>query len=90
MTDAHGGIGPELRKKREERGAFGAVAAAFMQDYAKDHMFRKQLVPMRRSSSRPRQRRLIEGDAQFRAAVYRAAGACRPCAFSNSFLSAYF
>jgi integrase len=40
MTDAHGGIGPELRKKREEKGTFGAVAAAFMQDYAKDHRTR--------------------------------------------------
>ena len=32
MTDAHGGIGPEVRKKREEKGTFGAVAAAFMQE----------------------------------------------------------
>jgi integrase len=40
MTDAHGGIGPEVRKKREEKGTFGAVAAAFMQDYAKDHRTR--------------------------------------------------
>ena len=36
MADAHGGIGPELRKKRDEKGTFGAVAATFMQDYAKD------------------------------------------------------
>src|SRR5262249_4719783 len=42
MIDAHGGIGPELRKKREERGTFGAVAAAFMQDYAKDHRTRRE------------------------------------------------
>jgi hypothetical protein len=40
MADAHAGIGPELRKKREEKGTFGAVAAAFMQDYAKDHRTR--------------------------------------------------
>jgi integrase len=42
MVDAHGGIGPELRKKREEKGTFGAVANAFMQDYAKDHRTRKE------------------------------------------------
>jgi integrase len=34
MADAHAGIGPELRKKREEKGTFGAVAAAFVQDHA--------------------------------------------------------
>jgi integrase len=42
MADAHGGIGPELRKKRDEKGTFGAVAQAFMQDYAKDHRTRKE------------------------------------------------
>src|SRR5215471_360121 len=25
MSDAHAGVGPELRKKREEKGTFGAV-----------------------------------------------------------------
>jgi hypothetical protein len=30
MSDAHAGIGPEVRKKREERGTFGAVAESFM------------------------------------------------------------
>ena len=42
MADAHAGIGPEVRKKREEKGTFGAVAAAFMQDYAKDHRTRRE------------------------------------------------
>jgi integrase len=42
MADAHGGIGPELRKKRDEKGTFGAVAQAFMLDYAKDHRTRKE------------------------------------------------
>ena len=37
ISDAHGGIGPELRQRREERGTFGAVAAAFMQDFAHSH-----------------------------------------------------
>ena len=37
MADAQAGVGPELRKKREEAGTFGAVAAAFMQDYAHSH-----------------------------------------------------
>ena len=41
-ADAHAGIGPEVRKKREEKGTFGAVAAAFMQDYAKDHRTRRE------------------------------------------------
>jgi hypothetical protein len=31
-ADAHAGVGPEVRKKREEKGTFGAVAAAFMQE----------------------------------------------------------
>src|SRR5262249_758267 len=43
MSDAHAGIGPELRKKREEKGTFGAVAAAFMTDFAKNHKSRYQM-----------------------------------------------
>jgi integrase len=43
MADAHGGIGPEVRKKRDEKGTFGAVAATFMQDYAKNHRTRDQM-----------------------------------------------
>jgi hypothetical protein len=35
IADAQGGIGPEVRKKREEKGTFGAVTEAFMQDHAK-------------------------------------------------------
>ena len=37
IADAHAGVGPELRKKREEKGTFGAVAAAFMRDFAHSH-----------------------------------------------------
>jgi len=43
MSDAHAGIGPEVRKKREERGTFGAVAESFMQDYAKNHRTRDEM-----------------------------------------------
>ena len=43
VADAHAGIGPEVRKKREERGTFGAVAAAFMTDYAKEHRTRAEM-----------------------------------------------
>jgi integrase len=42
VADAQAGIGPELRKKREQRGTFGAVAHAFMQDYANSHRTRKE------------------------------------------------
>ena len=41
--DAQGGIGPEIRKKREEKGTFGAVADAFMQDFAHSHRTRKEM-----------------------------------------------
>ena len=34
MADAHAGIAPEVRRKRDERKTFGAVAEAFMHDYA--------------------------------------------------------
>ena len=43
MADAQAGVGPELRKKREEKGTFGAVAAAFMQDFAKNHRTRDEM-----------------------------------------------
>ena len=43
LADAQAGIGPEQRKRREEAGTFGAVAAAFMQDYAKDHRTRDEM-----------------------------------------------
>jgi integrase len=43
VGDAHAGIGPEARKKREERGTFGAVAEAFMQDYASKHRTRDEM-----------------------------------------------
>ena len=43
MADAQAGIGPELRKKREEAGTFGAVAAVFMQDFAHSHRTRDEM-----------------------------------------------
>ena len=43
MADAQAGVGPELRKKREEAGTFGAVAAAFMQDFAHSHRTRDEM-----------------------------------------------
>ena len=43
IADAQGGVGPELRKKREERGTFGAVAAAFMTDFAHSHRTRDEM-----------------------------------------------
>jgi integrase len=46
IADAQGGIGPELKKKREEKGTFGAVAAAFMHDYAAHHRTRDQMQRM--------------------------------------------
>jgi integrase len=36
IADAQTGISPEVRKKRTERGTFGAVTDAFMADYAKN------------------------------------------------------
>ncbi len=50
MADAQGGIGPEVRRKRDEKGTFGAVAADFMQDYASHHRTRYQM------------QRIIDGD----------------------------
>jgi integrase len=46
VGDAHAGIGPEARKKREEKGTFGAVAAAFMQDYASKKRTRGEMQRM--------------------------------------------
>jgi integrase len=43
IADAQGGVGPELRKKRDEAGTFGAVAAAFMQDFAQHHRTRGEM-----------------------------------------------
>src|SRR5262249_1447775 len=43
MADAHGGIGPEQRKKREEKDTFWAVAGDFMQDFAKEHRTRVEM-----------------------------------------------
>jgi integrase len=42
MANAQSGVAPEVKRKREERGTFGAVAQAFMLDYAKDHRTRKE------------------------------------------------
>jgi hypothetical protein len=36
VADLQVGITPAIRKKREERNTFGGVAAAFMEDHAKD------------------------------------------------------
>ena len=43
MADAQGGIGPEVRKKRTEKGTFKAVADAFMEDFAKNHRTSKEM-----------------------------------------------
>ena len=43
IADAHAGLGPERRKRREEAGTFGAVAAAFMRDYAQSHRTRDEM-----------------------------------------------
>ena len=43
LVDAHAGVGPELRKKREEKGTFGAVAEAFITDFAKKHRTRDEM-----------------------------------------------
>jgi integrase len=42
IADAHGGIGPELRRRRDEKGTFGSVAAEFMRDYAHNHRTRAE------------------------------------------------
>jgi integrase len=43
IADARDGISPAVRQRREERGTFGAVAAAFMTDYAMHHKTRRQM-----------------------------------------------
>ena len=43
INDAQRGVGPELRKKREKVGTFGAVAEAFMTDYASKHRTRDEM-----------------------------------------------
>ena len=43
IADAQGGIGPEVRKKRQEKGTFGALAADFMSDFAHSHRTRKEM-----------------------------------------------
>jgi integrase len=41
--DAKQGIAPEQKKKAAEKGTFGAIADAFMTDYAKDHRTRGEM-----------------------------------------------
>ena len=43
IADAQVGVTPEVRKKREEKGTFGAVAADFMRDFAHSHRTRKEM-----------------------------------------------
>ena len=43
IADAHAGTGPEVRRKREAKGTFGAVAAAFMSDFAHSHRTRGEM-----------------------------------------------
>src|SRR5262245_48412166 len=43
IKDAQAGLTPELKKKREAKGTFGAVAEAFMQDYASKHRTRDEM-----------------------------------------------
>jgi len=46
INDAQSGITPELKKKREAKGSFGAVAEAFMTDYASEHRTRGEMQRM--------------------------------------------
>jgi hypothetical protein len=46
INDAQSGITPELKKKREAKGTFGAVAEAFMTDYASEHRTRGEMQRM--------------------------------------------
>jgi len=46
INDAQSGITPELKKKREANGTFGAVAEAFMTDYASEHRTRGEMQRM--------------------------------------------
>jgi integrase len=43
IKDAQAGIAPELKKRREARGTFGAVAESFMVDYASKHRSRREM-----------------------------------------------
>ena len=43
MADAQAGIGPDVRRKRSEKGTFKAVADAFMKDFAHSHRTRKEM-----------------------------------------------
>jgi integrase len=44
IKDAQAGISPEIKHRRETKGTFGAVASAFMQDYAHSHRTRDQML----------------------------------------------
>jgi integrase len=46
IKDAQAGITPELKKKRSERGTFGAVVESFMQDYASKLRSRDEMQRM--------------------------------------------
>jgi integrase len=46
ISDAQSGITPELKKKREAKGTFGAVAESFMTDYASEHRTRGEMQRM--------------------------------------------
>jgi integrase len=43
IDDAKRGVGPEQKRKATEKGTFGAIAAAFMQDYASQHRTRSEM-----------------------------------------------
>ena len=43
ISDAQAGIRPETKKKRDEKGTFGAVTEAFMTDYASKHRSRYEM-----------------------------------------------
>ena len=43
ISDAQAGISPEVRKRREDKGTFKAVADAFMQDFAKNHRTAREM-----------------------------------------------
>jgi integrase len=43
IADAHAGVGPEVRRQREAKSTFGAVATAFMQDFAHSHRTRGEM-----------------------------------------------
>ena len=43
ISDAQAGVRPETKKKRDEKGTFGAVTEAFMTDYASKHRSRYEM-----------------------------------------------